>query len=264
MGANDLMFTAYNAMTGQTLGRFGIFGAGPGEISNVGCRMIDAKNRILYCRNSSQWNYVGFELDKAIGDPYYKAFVKLRHTKTDDKRIPSVSATYINDSTVINASRVPNNDWSAFDMRIGKLDLRSGESTYLNQTPLETGSIYHVAASEAQNLIVASGQNVDHINIYDLEGNLKRSIYGPNYQEKLKKVYYNSSPVITDERIYVIYRKPGSRHDYGNEIVEFDLDGNYIRTLDTGIPVIRIVYHTKTNRLYFGSTAEPQFGYIQL
>ncbi|MDE6826552.1 MAG: TolB-like 6-bladed beta-propeller domain-containing protein [Paramuribaculum sp.] len=268
--STDRLFAAYNVATDEFLGWFGKFGNGPGELANVGGEFIDKDRRILYGRNTSQWSYFGINLDEAIGNPDYDAYIKSKMI-SNDKKIPYFHGCYINDSTVIVDAFVPNSDWTKFIFNLGRLDLDKAEIELYDHPAVEHqarprfNTQYNIAVSEKKDLIVASGCEMDRIILFDLDGRIKRSIYGPRYnaEEKRRKAYY-SVPVVTDDRIYVIYQKAGNRRKYGKEIIELDLDGNYIRTLKSPVELVRLAYHKGTNRLYFSSVDEPQLGYVQL
>lgn len=262
--STDLIFTAYDVRSGQTIGRFGRFGNGPGEISNFGSETLDPIKKILYVQNTSQWNFVGFELDKAISDSNYRAFLKFRYP-TDESKLLSSPGNYLSDSVVIVVAHIPNKDWTDFRYQLGQLDITTGKTTLYETYQWENEGTYYITVSEKNDMIVLTGNESDIIEFHDLKGNLKKKIYGPRYKPTYKKnARVMRRPILTEDRLYVIYREKGNRERYGEDILEFDLEGNYLRTLRTGIPLLRIQYHKGTNRLYFSSTAEPQFGYIQL
>gem|GEM_PF-3087892 len=73
---------------------------------------------------------------------------------------------------------------------------------------------------------------------------------------------YFTNPVIANGRLYAVYS--ATENFFGPDIIEMDLDGNYLRTLRVGMPVVSIAYNEAHNRLYVVTQDTPQFGYIDL
>jgi len=72
--STDKQLIAYDLNNGKHLGSFGMYGQGPGEISNFGGLFYDSKRGIIYGLDLSRWQISGFNLREAIADSTYKAF----------------------------------------------------------------------------------------------------------------------------------------------------------------------------------------------
>lgn len=263
--STDRQFLGYDLENNKCLGWFGIFGNGPGEIANFGARFFDYDRRILYGMNGNQWSIMGFELDKALSDSMYKAFEKVSLAKLD-LRVPINQIFYVNDSTVICHMYQMNENWTRSTSRIGRLNLENGSTEVIDNYVPEESTLFDLALSIKDSLICATYSTNDQINLYNLDGTLKKIIFGPDYHNpRIRKVYYFNNPVICGDKICVVYQGKSDRtFSSGRNIMIFDLEGNYLKTLHCGMHIICMDYHKKTNRLYISTKGDPQFGYIQL
>ena len=263
--STDRQFFGYNLNNGESLGWFGIYGSGPGEIANFGAPFIDKRNKVLYGLNCNLWSIMGFELDKAFNDSSYRAF-----TKTDmsdlELRVPIVKSFFTNDSTVLCQMYDMNENWTCSTSRIGRLDLETGRTVIIDDYVPEPDTRFGMALSVKDSLICATYHTNDQINLFNLDGKLIKTIYGPDYHNpRLHKVYYFYEPEFCGDKICVVYHgKFDPTFSVGHDILMFDLEGNYLKTLRCEMPITCLAYHEKTNRLYVYTNGDPQFGYIQL
>ena len=262
----DRQFHAFDVKTHRPLGSFGKFGNGPGEIANFAYIFIDAEKRILYGTNFNQWNVAGFQLDSALADTTYNAFVKAKLIGTEGHSTVPKSPYLINDSIAVCSRLVPAEDWSSFKNSLGCLNINSGESYSLNDMLGDKDSKNVIATSPKENLIVAVATTHDWIRFFDMGGNLKNSLFGPDFVEKkTKNLIYFHSVLITDDKFFASYdgKKIQPRTEY-EDIVVFNHDGEYIKSLRVYGAIWGLAYHKGTNRLYVTLDGEPQFSYIQL
>jgi hypothetical protein len=262
--STDLIFTAYDVVADSCLGSFGMFGNGPGEILQLECPFFDPATRQLYALE--QWRVVGFDLDSAVADPGYKAYTKVR-IDTVGVAIPEIpkGPVYINDSTIIASRVVPYADRPGYRENAGVFDLTTGLMRSFEELPADEIKCAYAVSPDGEQIVEVGRRNADRIRFFDRKGNVTKTIYGPKYEsEPLISKFYYSSPVVTDDRIYVIYYDRDAADQRVSDIIEMDRDGHYIRSFRSYDQLIDLGYNKTTNRLYFSSKGEPQFGYIQL
>lgn len=262
----NLQFKVYDLVGNRYVGAFGKFGNGPGEIANFTGGFYDPSHRVLYGMNCNQWNIVGFDVAKALNDSTYGAFVKMKMDYMTKPR-PFLSPVYIDDSTIICVFYIPDEKWKGLTAQLGILNLVSQDVVDWTQTRWEDESRCMAGVSVEDSLIVTAYSTHDLLFFYDLSGNLKRTVYGSDFEDKHRSgfYYFYGKPIIADNQIFCIYVGDDIREvGNGQDIVVMDLMGNYIKTLRTGLPLKEIAYHPTTNRLYLSTDGDPQFGYIEL
>lgn len=262
--STEKQLLAYELNNGQYLGSFGMYGQGPGEIANFGAIFYDSKRGIIYGLDLSRWQISGFNLREAVADSTYKAFTKVK--MTDRRGGPFTTPFFINDTTILCSVYVPDERGMKLISHVGKFNLMTGKRLLLDSIDDVIGNAGLITVSPTDNLMIETGVNHDRIRLYDLKGNLRKTIYGPDFSERYDgRAYYFSEPVIAGDKILAVYSgKDFRKNGTGHEIVVMDLDGNYIKTLDVGARISSIVYHGKTDRVYVSEDDEPQFGYFNL
>lgn len=266
ISSQDKLFFAYDLNKDKYIGSFGRYGDGPGEMANIGGIFIDDKGR-LFASNANHMNIQYVDIDKALHDDDYKANVQVKHDISNGF-MPIACCKYMNDTTVLCSIFTPGR-WS-YNTHVGRFNPQTGVGVVIDS--ITTGKDTDrsaIAVSPGKNLIASVGMSHDRIRLFDLDGNLKKTIYGPEYEEKRDNKYrYFANAVIGDDKIYALFRgkeKDLEKSSYSSEkMIVMDLDGRYIKTLDFGYPLVDMVYHNKTNRLYISTDGEPQFGYLQL
>lgn len=257
---DEFKFTAYDISQGKVIGRFGKPGNGPGELANYGATFYDGDTHTLYVTEANQGKVLGFYLPDAISNPIYTPFVKARMSFVNKAYS---TPHYINDSTVICSTISRRNKKTGIrSSHIGRLNLINQSLTELDTLPDTDNISYVTAVSPEQDMIYATGRNKDEIRIYTINGELLKTIYGPDYDEKVvnRKKYFSGAEFCGDN-IMTIYA--AGKENKGQDIVVMDRDGMYVKTLRFSVPLHDIKYHKKTDRLYISTDAAPQFGYIE-
>ena len=262
--STDKMFKSYDMNKDKYLGSFGLYGQGPGEIANCVNTFFDNAHGVMYGLDLSKWQIVGFNLKEAIADSTYKAFVKIKLTDHGGRAI--MSPTYINDSTVLCSVYVPNETGMSLSSTIGRFNMLTGEMILMDSIATSGRHTAGMVVSIPHSLIIETGSTHDRIRLYNMDGNLIKTIYGPAYEERHDgHTYYYSSSIIAGDKLLSVYSGMDARKQVtGHEIIVMDLDGNYIKTLDIGARIASIAYHDKTDRVYVSQDGEPQFGYFNL
>lgn len=262
--STNKQFIAYDLNNSKYLGSFGMYGSGPGEIANFGGLFYDSRRGILYGLNLNKWQISGFNLREAVADSTYKAFTKVKFKNR--RGGPINTPFYVNDTTIFCSVYVPDNTGMKLTSHVGKFNLLTGDRVLLDSIDEIAGNSGLITVSPSHDLMVETSANNDRIRFYDLNGKLKKTIYGPDYAERHNgRAHYFSGPVIAGDKILAVYSGQDLiKNGMGHEIVVMDLDGKYIKTLDVGARISSIVYHPKTDRVYVSEDDEPQFGYFNL
>jgi hypothetical protein len=113
----------------------------------------------------------------------------------------------------------------------------------------------------------------DLITICDLNGNLKYNIYGPGWENKHARIDYYSRPVFCGDKLLVLYtgdeedinKSQNGKSSLPSKFLVFDLNGYYIKTIDTGYRIdFSVCYDKENNRIIMGMDDDIQFGYLDL
>lgn len=253
----DLIFTAYDIYNDSTVGRFGRYGNGPGEIGNTLFSFYNKYNKNLYIGNGNRGKLSSFYLPEAISDSTYNATDRLQLDFSKGILYP-----YVIDKATILCTTY--SDLSSRISRISKMNLNTGEITVIDSVSLGDNERAGIAISEKDNLIFSVDKQHDMIRILDLDCRLISNIYGPEYDETTKdNDYFFSESEICGNVVASIYTGREQKKDRMHIIIT-DLDGKYIKTLRFEDSVWGMQYHDKTNRLYLTTNGEPQIGYIEL
>ena len=107
----------------------------------------------------------------------------------------------------------------------------------------------------------------DLMTICDFNGNLKCNIYGPKWvNEKTQTQHYSLGVEFCGDKILALYSGGDHRTDayYPTKFLVFDLNGNYLKTLETGYMITDFCYDKENNRLIINLNDEIQFAYLDL
>ena len=262
--ATERLFAAYDIVNGKYIGSFGNYGDGPGEMANLGA-LYQSPERILYVINNNHMKLQGVDIDKALNDSTYKAFDKVR-LDTSEGMLIFLTPTFVNDTSVLCTLYKSARD--GFETHVGRFNPKTGTACAIDTLSGKNVGKSLIAVDVAKNLVAAVSSTHDRVRIFDLDGKLKKTVYGPDFKEiHDKRINYFGTPVIAGERIYANYNGKDigdSNVAFGSDIIVLDLNGSYIKTIRNDSPISGMAYHEGTNRLYLCTYGEPQFGYIQL
>jgi hypothetical protein len=240
------------------------YGDGPGEITNFGTLGIDAQRRTFYVSDNGKYRIFGYCVDSVLRNPDYKPYVKMDLNK---KAFP-IEYQYLNDSLSFGVIMQPTSV-STFDAFTGKWNMNTGDIT---PVPYENPKIerrrIHVAVSTRHNLYAEAYYTHDLITICDLNGTLKCNVYGPEFtDERSFKTDYFTNVLFCKEKILALYS--GISHRVKDSytpttIMVFDLNGDYIKTLDVGYRMFSCCYDADNNRLLMSLNEEMMFAYLEL
>lgn len=242
------------------------YGQGPCEISNPGDITPDEEHGKFYISDFSKMKIFSFDVDSLLHDtlgykPTVKASLKMKKFPTD--------YVYVNDTLCVGRSIVPTSS-SDYVPSVSKWNMQTGAITSLAEyAPQVEKKRVTCTASAEYRLAMEAHSRYDLITIVDFDGHIKCNIYGPHWTDQAqakRKHYFGDGVFCKGDKFIVSY----SGNDYeGNsynpsQLMVFKTNGDYVKTLDLGYPIIQFTYDEANNRLIFSFNDEIQFGYLDL
>lgn len=246
-------------------------GEGPGEITILGYIGIDEAHRKFYVNDHGKYNILSYDLDSVLRDEAYMPTVKMNMGKG---QYPD-EYLYVNDALCIGRIIEPLG-YNDFIPRVAKWNMITGEIKPMKYKHPQIEKKRICFAVSMENGVYVEGYNYhDLITICSLDGELKYNIYGPKWDErKSNAISYFQKPVICKNRLLVSYsgertftknQLGGIKSNCPTKLMMFDLDGNYIQTLETGYGISDYCYDVKNNRIIMSLDDENlQFAYLSL
>jgi hypothetical protein len=237
-------------------------GEGPDEITRIGHIVYDELGGNIYVSDHGKNKIFCYNLDSVIKYPDYKHYVK---TKMKDREFPS-KYFYINDSLSYARIILPTGN-SGFNEILAKWSYTTGKTIPLfNHLKIEKRRVVFTVSPE-NDIYVECYFYHDLLTICDLDGNLKHNVYGPNWDEnKSNKTCHFQDITVLDNNIIASYSggKNFSKEDRADKLLVFNLNGDYVKTLDVGYRISDMCYDKESKRLYFSFNDMIQFGYLEL
>lgn len=252
MRSRDELIKVFNLNTGDYLGSFAKVGPGPMEIGGPDPLCLkhssDSSRAKVLMIDHAQHKIMSFDIDSALNDEEYNPYrlLKISHSNFPS-RMKFIADTF---SLAEMISMDPGKD--GFSKTPGIFNLTTGE-----MTPFETSNGFRMKqfsfdADERQNLCVIGGYTDDVLFLYDFNGNLKRTIKGPDYKhDSNKNIVFYSNIELADDYIFAV--RSGSKiskNALGNQIVIFDTLGNYIADLELGKAIRDLKYDKTSGELF--------------
>ena len=241
-------------------------GLGPGEIARIGHIAEDKKNRKFYVTDHGKNKIFSYDLDSVITDPTYLPIEKMKMRE----QLHPWDYVYINDTLSIGVIVEPigNND---FKPVIGKFNMKTGEIKHMSYTihPEVKKKRICFDISLEYGIYVECYIPHDLMTICSLNGDLKYNIYGPNWDTETHGINHYGPVVFCGNRIVALYSGEKSftkegRSNWPTNFLIFDLEGNYLKTLETGYKIARFCYDRDNNRILLSMDDDIQFGYLDM
>lgn len=266
--SHDSLIHIFNKNTFRYIKSTGVMGPGPNDITRIGELFPNEKDKRFYVFDVGKIRLLSFDLDSLINISSYQFSVKASFGKD----IYPVSCYYISDTLSI-AERLT---WSenipgAF-VTLDLWNMRTGEfkQGYTHpiqpKEPIQTNS-FCFTASEQKSIYVMCSRFYDLMTICNLDGSLKYNVYGPNWEEKITSTcHYNMGVCIGRDKIYALYAGVHHRSPdrYPSLMLVYDVNGNYLKTLDLGYHILDFCYDEEHHRLILHADDDIQFGYLDL
>lgn len=239
-------------------------GQGPGEIANPGVLIMNERKGCFYFPDNARMKLYTYVLDSLLADPDYIPEVKCSFP---EDRVPS-DVVYVSDTLCIGGTVVSigTNDFKTavgcWNMQTGKVRLMPYEHPEIRKKRADC------IVSTEHGIYVDVYSRDDLLTICDLDGNLKYNVYGPEWRHgEWNDVYRHIDGVFCGDKIVTAYSGKHRQKKDGftaSLLLVFDLEGNYLKTLDVGRPVVRLCYDDHNKRLLLSMNDEMQFGYLPL
>lgn len=261
--STEKRFFAYNLCTNTPIGWFGKVGMGPGELWNFGGEFFDRKSHRIFGRNGGTMELMWLDIDGALQKDEPPTVIG----NFDLVKGLLMSPYSINDTTFLGRLYVYDFETYTGSNRLVRFNPETLSSTPLGDNHPLLQESYALVYYPEKNMIFALGDTKDFIQIYDFDGNLKRTIYGSDYTDSPEKnmEYFGWGTVDSKGRVYATYNGRNKLEARHRDLVIYSPEGEYLKTIRFDVTHLwDVVYHEPTNRIYFSCDGEPQFGYINL
>jgi hypothetical protein len=245
-------------------------GPGPYEIANIGLISMDEEHGKLYVADNAKLRILSYDLDSLLADPDYTPSVKLN---MKENAIP-LEYEYFSDTLCIGmiAELIGTNDYRPY---IGKWNMTTGKIVRMKyEHPKIKEKRIQPAVSREHGIYVECYTDHDLMSICSLDGELKYNVYGPQWDpEYSDRIHYYSHTVFCGDKILALYsgrnsfiQDPvkGVVFNWPTQFLVFDLEGNCLKTLETGYKVRRFCYDKENNRILMSLDDDIQFAYLDL
>lgn len=238
-------------------------GQGPGEITNIGHIGIDNHNLIFYASDHGKQKIFQYNLDSVLRDPSYKPDIKVNMAKN---QFPA-TYYYLNDTLCIARLIEPTGN-SGYNESIVRWNMQTGAIKEMKYThPDIEKKRVTFTVSEANNLYVECYSYHHLMTICDLNGELKFNVYGPDWKDsKTSRTHYYGGVEVCKNKIIASFSGGNNQSEeyYPTRFLIFDLDGNYLQTLDIGRKIVDFCYDREMDRIIMNLNDEIQFAYLNL
>ncbi len=248
-------------------------GRGPGEILRIGNIAYSQEHREAYVSDNGAQAIYTYPIDSLVEKRKYIPQKRLSHSK----ECAIVDYEYVNDTLAIGLGMVAvPSDKTGFKAVVAKMNFESGDVRFMEyEHPDIERPRFNCAVSAKDNIYVLCYAHHNLISICDLDGNLKYNIYGERWStETSNKDTFYGRAVICKGKIVASYagkerlveRDGGSTGvNYPDKLIIFDLDGDYVKTLELGHQIHMMRYDEDNDRLIFTLQNDiNQFGYLDL
>ena len=241
------------------LASVGTKGPGPYELTNMGYMSIDEACRKIYISDNGKNKVYSYDMDSIMANPEgYRHQVK---ASIRDAQFPG-NFIYIND-TLSYGRIIQPTSVSTFDQMIGKWNMLTGEIKIIGEAHPEVHRKRSlIDVSMEKGMIVEVYINYDLMAIMDLEGRVKCYVHGPDWMTKGLETF--GKVMIAPNHILAAYSGDDWAKGRTDKIHVFDLEGDYVKTLDVGYDILDCIYDKTHHRLFMIFNDEIQFGYLDL
>ncbi|SFL52180.1 hypothetical protein SAMN05216357_12648 [Porphyromonadaceae bacterium KH3CP3RA] len=238
-------------------------GQGPGEVTIMGFIGVNDGDKELYVSDHGKLKIFSYPLDSILNDPYYMPGIK---KEINNIQFPS-NYVFINDTLCFARMIEPTGNVGHNEVA-ARWNMQTGEVKKMKYShPKVDKKRISLAVSMDQKMLVECYHNYDLMIIMDLDGNLKSNIYGSNWNRRdASRLQHFGKVVIRGDKIIASY-SGGNRlteEYYPSKLLIFNINGDYIKTLDIGYRISDFCYDKQNDRLIFNFEDMIQFGYLEM
>lgn len=226
----------YNKNTFKYLTSTGKIGKGPGEINSYGYITIDKTDKAFWLADFAKLLLWKFPIDSVLKNDQFLPTTNIPL----DQEFVLAGGEFINDSIILSMALCERSRQMAkFDIKNNVIQKYGYVHPEVNSKRIKC----HLAISKKHNMYAKGNKNYDLMTICDLDGTLKYNIYGPKWSKKIdKENSFFGRLLFYENHIFVSYlgTKKGYINEYGrskinspSSILIFDINGNYIKRIDT-------------------------------
>lgn len=249
---NDFHYLASTAYKGQ----------GPGEITIVGHVEYDKAHSRIYVTDHGKRKIFSYNPDSILANPDYMPDVKMEMKAS---LFPD-TYQYISDTLCIGRVIKPigtNN----FKPYIAKWNMATGEIELMKYEHPDIKKVrFTSTVSTEHNMYLQCYSRHDLMTICNLDGDLICNIYGPDWTADSSDISHYWNVNVCGDKIIASYSGGDHRTEayYPTKFLVFNLNGDYLKTLETGYRIVRFCYDEDNNRIIMCMDDDIQFGYLDL
>ena len=238
-------------------------GRGPHELTRMGDVAISTDKKKFYVPDFGKHKIFSYNVDSLLNKEHCLPIYVNDLPKT---QFPSTLKAV--DATQFIGTIIEPIGTGDFKQSIGIWDMDSSEisTIYSGHPGLNLCRVCY-DYSPQHSIVAVAHYHHDLITLMDVDGGVKFNIYGPKWQPSgSNKEYHYEKIIISDNLIFASY-SGGQNNSTGREIdqiIIYNLDGSYIKTLKIGVPFEDFCFNSKNNSLMFILNDENQFAYIKL
>ena len=266
----DKLIHIFNKNTFQYLTSVGKQGQGPSEIANMGRILCNNQQNTFYVIDHGHQVLYDFPMDSVLSHSDYLPKKKANIERTEFPfmmQYESDTLSYALFMRVLN----PGDYFPA----VARWNMQTGEREFMsyNGHPEIKKKRVSFAASPEHNLYAEVYWYHDLLSLCTLDGVLKYNLYGKRWnniksnenayydeaifcKDKIVASYWGDKRLFKDNRNLNVHRP--------DKLIVFNLDGDYIATLEVGYPILHFCYDESNNRLIFAFDDDMQFAYLDL
>lgn len=269
--SNDKLIHLFNKKNFDYLISTGFRGEGPEEITNIGHIGVDEVHRKFYVNDHGKQLIFSYDLDSVLLASNYKPMIKM---KMNEKHFP-VRYQYISDTLCLGLIINTIGDFD-FKPTVAKWNMSTGEIKPMRyeHSEIEKKRICF-AASIKHGIYVECYHYHDLMTICGLDGNLKYNIYGSDWDNrKSNRTLYYADILFCGDKILVSYsgedtfiknQNGGVKSKCPTKFMIFDVNGNYLQTLETGYGISDFCYDDENKRIIMSvDDVAIQFAYFDI
>lgn len=238
-------------------------GQGPGEITGMGYIGVNDDKKELYVSDHGKLKIFNYPIDSVLYNPFYVPDTKIEINNT---QFPSNYA-YINDTLCFARIIEPTGNVGHNEVA-AKWNMQTGEVIKMNYThPKVDKKRITIAVYLDKKIFVECYHNHDLMTIMDLDGNLRFNVYGNNWNKRDEsQLQYFGKVIFQKDKIIASYSGGDRLSDdyFPSKLLIFNINGDYLKTLDIGYRISDFCYDKKNDRLIFNFEDMLQFGYLEL
>lgn len=263
----DKLIHIFHKNTFDYITSIGDRGEGPNEITNMGSIIPNKKENSFFLIDYGKQKILSYSIDSILSNASY---VPCEKTAINNYEFPS-RFEYINDtlSFALFIKRLEDGDYKPV---VSKWNMQTGDCTfmdYMGHPDLKKKRV-SFSVSFKDGIYAEAYWYNDLMTICSLDGDLKYSLYGTNWNNKntnedryFRDVYFCNKHIIAsylgDNRI-----EGNNKVNYPTKFIVFDLEGNHVSTLETGYPIITFCCDEDNNRIIMALDDDIQFAYLDL